>query len=600
MHDLSSKSNRMYAVKYLVHQTPVKYLIHETRTQTRQGDASDPSDANMNGLLRRKKKKSTSGLRKSKLSRSSFANHHSASVDDTDFGGSNSKRSSAEIGKSVSFDEEAEDQVFDRPEVREGESRPGSVHDDGDDTLSVISESFTNEGTVCGLNHEHLSIKIIDEVFQIDIERMFELLFTDCPFQDELAKRRKIFDVVPTPWVESTDGDYLKARTLSYTVPINISFCPKRAESVEKQTMDITSKPGRRYIIDTEADTTGIPYGDAFSFLNRFCITRITRRSCRLNVTGHVKYRKNVMALIKNLVYKTCVSGITNNFGILCELLRNEEAKLTGQVRPQTAGSEESGSSPSTPGDRYRPDGAFTSKALGEGDDPHYSNGVAGKSPSNNHSKHLTGTYSGNQSVLSTPVSGFLLVVASIFIVLMCVNISLMVMLCTMDLPDLASYANLANPASRTQQTEKFSMQESTSRSEAPSSGGEPLQDLLTHITSLREDLKSDLTRYEAHRKLATTLPSADHQDSNDSCDGEKYACKGRGDSVDPTLREIVSLQSELHAAHLSRLYNTLSATTDLMRIVQQSLQDLLKAGVPTSVEADTGAGIKTQTSQNA
>lgn len=43
------------------------------------------------------------------------------------------------------------------------------------------------------LNHDHYSYKALDEVFSIDIEQMFAYLFTDCPVQMELAKRRKIF-----------------------------------------------------------------------------------------------------------------------------------------------------------------------------------------------------------------------------------------------------------------------------------------------------------------------------------------------------------------------------------------------------------------------
>lgn len=537
----------------------------------------------MNNILRRKKKKSMSGRQNGflsknpKLSRSS----RSISADDPDFGGSVSKRNSAELGKSVSFDEDGEDQVFGRSDERDGESRPASQLGDDDDTLSVISENFFNEETVCGLNHEHLSMKIMDEVFQIDIERMFELLFTDPPFQDELAKRRKIFDVKSMPWAENTEGDGLKSRTLSFSVPINISFCPKRADSVEKQNLDVSSKPGRRYIVDSETDTSGIPYGDTFTLLTRFCVTRVTRRSCRVNVTGQLRYKKHVMAVIKSLVHKTCVNGFNNNFTILTELLRDEEARITGKVRPLTAGSEEGGSTSSSPGDRSRPDGALTPKGLTPDSETPYSNGVAGKS--GDLSKHHPSSFlSGNHSVLSTPVSKFLVVVLLLFVVLMCVNISLMVMLFTMDLPQLASYSQLGNsPSTAYQSSEKVLTQGTTGPSVES-----PLHGLLNHITTLREDLKSDLSRYEASRRFASP---DDLLDSNDSCQGENSLagnCR-RKNVADPTLREIVALQSELHAAHLTRLYNTLSATTDLMKIVQQSLQDLLKAGI--TVESDTG-----------
>jgi len=77
------------------------------------------------------------------------------------------------------------------------------------------------------------------------------------------------------------------------------------------------SRPGQFYLIDTECVNGGIPYGENFYVVNRFCIARISSSKCRLRITSQIKYRKNVWGIIKSFIEKNASAGIIDTFTVL-------------------------------------------------------------------------------------------------------------------------------------------------------------------------------------------------------------------------------------------------------------------------------------------
>ena len=59
------------------------------------------------------------------------------------------------------------------------------------------------------------------------------------------------------------------------------------------------SKPGKAYCIDCECCNGGIPYGDSFYVVLRYCLTRVSLNKCRVQVTSELKFRKSVMGMFK-------------------------------------------------------------------------------------------------------------------------------------------------------------------------------------------------------------------------------------------------------------------------------------------------------------
>lgn len=62
------------------------------------------------------------------------------------------------------------------------------------------------------------------------------------------------------------------------------------------------SCPGQFYLIDTECINGGIPYGENFYVINRYCMARLAVNKCHLRITSEIKYRKSVWGLVKGIV----------------------------------------------------------------------------------------------------------------------------------------------------------------------------------------------------------------------------------------------------------------------------------------------------------
>ncbi|CAH1262758.1 GRAMD1B [Branchiostoma lanceolatum] len=186
-----------------------------------------------------------------------------------------------------------------------------------DDYIST-EESDTTETedddvgeVVCPYN-DLVGRKCINEVYNIPVDKLYEMLFSqESDFFQEFHASRKTFDLVIGSWQDREDGD--QTRQLTYTLTLNASFGPKTSASTETQ-ISHDSKPGLFYVVDCEIVNGGIPYGENFYVLNRYCLNRVTSYQSRLRVSSEIKYRKTVWGLVKNIIEKNAGHGLQENF----------------------------------------------------------------------------------------------------------------------------------------------------------------------------------------------------------------------------------------------------------------------------------------------
>jgi len=88
------------------------------------------------------------------------------------------------------------------------------------------------------------------------------------------------------------------------------------------------SRPGQFYLIDTECVNGGIPYGENFYVVNRFCIAYVSNSKCRLRITSQIKYRKNVWGIVRSFIEKNASAGIVGTFTVLGEFLSMFDSSL--------------------------------------------------------------------------------------------------------------------------------------------------------------------------------------------------------------------------------------------------------------------------------
>ncbi|KAG8136775.1 hypothetical protein E2320_005331, partial [Naja naja] len=128
---------------------------------------------------------------------------------------------------------------------------------------------------------------VINRIFCIGADKMFEMLFTNSHFMQTYLRTRNITDFV----------------------------------------LHKRSHKGRSYQVDTEVVTHDVPYHDYFYTVNSFSISHMSSQKCRLRISSDVKYKKQPWGLVKNIIEKNTWGGIQENFKQLeSELLVEEYA----------------------------------------------------------------------------------------------------------------------------------------------------------------------------------------------------------------------------------------------------------------------------------
>ncbi|XP_076457671.1 protein Aster-B-like [Babylonia areolata] len=196
-------------------------------------------------------------------------------------------------------------------------SANGPPTDYGDTTEDSDSE-------VACSGHDHLEKLYLDEVFNLNVDKVFENIFTDSAFFRVFVGSRRTFDLNLPQWEEEPDEEGNRVRNISYTLTLNNSIGPRTSPSTEKQVCYKDSKPGKMYCVDCEICNGGIPYGDSFYNVLRYCLTRVSLTKCRLRVTSELKFRKSVMGMFKSMIEKSAVNGLTDYFRNLSAHLRRE------------------------------------------------------------------------------------------------------------------------------------------------------------------------------------------------------------------------------------------------------------------------------------
>ncbi|XP_020908813.1 protein Aster-B isoform X2 [Exaiptasia diaphana] len=208
---------------------------------------------------------------------------------------------------------------------------------DGEDVKNLAKESseMEEEGTVSEfaddresqqephscLCEKHLALDMLNEEYPVSVDRMYEMLFTESDFYKKVQKQRKTRDLVFHPWSKTENG---QLRTITYTVALNYSIGPKSSPTTEIQHCEKGSIPGRLYMVQTEVNNEGIPYGDSFCVVNKFCMTKCSDTICRLRVTSEIKYKKSVWGFVRNMVDKNASDGLREYFTFLGTCLRKE------------------------------------------------------------------------------------------------------------------------------------------------------------------------------------------------------------------------------------------------------------------------------------
>jgi hypothetical protein len=103
---------------------------------------------------------------------------------------------------------------------------------------------------------------------------------------------------------------------------------------VERQTILINdSRPGERYVVDSEVNNQAVPLCSSFYVIIRYCLLRGGRLTSRLRVCSQVVYKKQVFFGAKSIIENTYRSGLTEYLTALTNLLIGEASRFNDRDR---------------------------------------------------------------------------------------------------------------------------------------------------------------------------------------------------------------------------------------------------------------------------
>ncbi|XP_060035840.1 protein Aster-B isoform X3 [Erinaceus europaeus] len=230
---------------------------------------------------------------------------------------------------------------------------PSLDFNDNEDIPTELSDSSDthDEGEVQAFYEDLSGRQYVNEVFNFSVDKLYDLLFTDSPFQRDFMEQRRFSDIIFHPWKKEENGN--QSRVILYTITLTNPLAPKTATVRETQTMYKASQESECYVIDAEVLTHDVPYHDYFYTINRYTLTRVARNKSRLRVSTELRYRKQPWGLVKSFIEKNFWSGLEDYFRHLeSELTKTENAYLAEMHRQSP---KEKTSKPPTVRRRKRP-----------------------------------------------------------------------------------------------------------------------------------------------------------------------------------------------------------------------------------------------------
>nr|NP_608770.4 GRAM domain containing 1B, isoform H [Drosophila melanogaster]AAF51119.5 GRAM domain containing 1B, isoform H [Drosophila melanogaster] len=224
------------------------------------------------------------------------------------------------------------------------ESVPTDVSDSSDSEENNLPFVPTTE---CTSTHE--GRQIVHTILPINVDTLFNLLFSKSKFITDFHAMRKSTDLVLGEWTKNEEG--LQVRTVNVTVQLAASVGPKTSKVTEYQTQRECSKPGELYSIDVNSVNAGIPYAESFSVLIHFCLARTVDDHTMLSIHTQIKYKKSIWGVVKGFIEKNTWAGLEDFFGAQLHALQSETcippAKGKGR-RPRRGMNQQSATSTST------------------------------------------------------------------------------------------------------------------------------------------------------------------------------------------------------------------------------------------------------------
>lgn len=197
---------------------------------------------------------------------------------------------------------------------------------------STESDEMAGEPSLaCPLEPQHQGKVLLSAEVSLPVDTVFALLFRQDQLMTDVYAARKTTDVTNSPW-QDQEGEP-STRTVTYNMALSLSTIGAKASFVtETQTLQ-ASQPGQVFVVETDSVNSGIPYADAFSVFNHYCLTRKSDDRTHIRVWSSIKYKKQLWGLVRGMLEKNVYAGVE---ALLAEIASQLSAEANKSVQQTT------------------------------------------------------------------------------------------------------------------------------------------------------------------------------------------------------------------------------------------------------------------------
>ncbi|PJF19825.1 hypothetical protein PSACC_00439 [Paramicrosporidium saccamoebae] len=190
------------------------------------------------------------------------------------------------------------------------------------------SRQLEASGITCGCT-DHLERNEIDIDVPLGVDELFQLLMgDDSPVWKAVQQLQGYKNVKMQPWSLGSDGK--EERTVSYLVPVNHPLVKaKETECLGGHTL-LRRDPGKCYVVKQTATTPGVPYGDSFVMVSRYCMTHHSDGHARLRTFVGLNWVKS--PLVKSMIRSSTLKGLAEYMTVYRKALWAEIRKANPEA----------------------------------------------------------------------------------------------------------------------------------------------------------------------------------------------------------------------------------------------------------------------------
>ena len=226
-------------------------------------------------------------------------------------------------------------------------------------------------------SHEHLKKVALDEEIDMPPELLVAMIFGPGDSYNSLMQQYGASKMDFSPWEPAIPRintaammrgelpaalEQTSERKGTYRLKLGWSVGPSHADLIETHRILDETRPGIFYMAERETVAPGMPYGDYFFTLWRYCIRRLPAKSptdkivrSRVTATGEVRYKKSMWKAFQGIIERNAQTGMDTFMNVLRPALEEECSKYAALVAagPSTvATSQPIISTPQTPASR--------------------------------------------------------------------------------------------------------------------------------------------------------------------------------------------------------------------------------------------------------